>query len=446
MNLNISSKKQLKAESVFTSQELEDYFDRLYPICRSILGNGFRSSLEILRELIPFECYDTPSGAQVLDWIIPDEWDCRDAFIIKPDGEKLADFKERNIRVVQYSTPVNASMSLEELKPHLHTLPDMVDHFPYVASYYKRQWGFCLTQKEYDALEEGTYKVVIKSTIKPGFLRYGQTILKGKTDNEILLSTYLCHPQMANHELSGPLAMAILYRMLKASGPHKFSYRFVIIPENIGSATLLHQHGDRLVEKVHAGFVLNCLGHGKKWTYKMSRRANSKSDLAALNQLKFKQGDLDVIPFFPDGSDERQYCSPGFNLPIGLVMRYMYGQFPEYHTSADDKSLISFETLLESAQAYFDIMMTLELDFTPQARILRGTPMLSRSPISLYRDTMNFRSHAKTESTRVMLEILNLAEGNLSLLEMAQLKNFDLLLHSELIEDLVKSGYIADQS
>ena len=440
--MNISERKKIKPTDVMSEKTLEQYFDRLYPICRSILGKGFRDSLEIISELIPFEYSDIETGTEVLDWLVPNEWSCIDAYIIKPDGTKIAQFLERNLHLVQYSIPIEIDLTLDELKSHIHTLPDMPEHFPYVTSYYKEQWGFCISQNELDSLKPGNYKVVIKSDLKPGKLRYGQTLLKGKTDREILLSGYLCHPQMANHELSGVLTMAVLYHMLQKTAPHKFTYRFAMVPENIGAAALLHEHGDHLLKKVDAGYIMNCLGHGKNWTYKRSRRHKSKADYAAINYLKHRNEPLEIVDFFPDGSDERQYCSPGFNLPIGLIMRQMYGRFPEYHTSADDKSLISFSEILESAEAYYNTLMTLELDCIPKGRVQHGSPMLSRSTIPLYRDTMNFRANAKGERTRVMLEILNLAEGKLSLLEIAEMKNFQLLEMSELVEDLIKAGYI----
>lgn len=438
----VTRRKSLLSKDEMTEGELEALFDRLYPICRSILGKGFRESLNILGEFIPFEFTDIQSGTTVLDWEVPDEWNCDDAYIIKPDGTKMAEFKKRNIHVVQYSVPIEQELTLDQIKPHLHTIPDMLDDFPYVASYYKRQWGFCISQREYDAMAPGTYKVVIKSSLKPGVLRFGQTVLEGKTDREILLSGYLCHPQMANHELSGVLCMINLYRMLKKTGPHKYSYRFVVVPENIGSAAFLHKHGRHLSDKLEAGFVMNCLGHGDEWTYKRSRQHKSRADLAAINYLKYEKPNLEIVDFFPDGSDERQYCSPGFNLPVGLIMRAMYGRFREYHTSADNKTLISFSKIQQSADAYFQTLMSLELNFKAQGTILNGSPMLSKSPIPLYRDTMNFRVNAKEEKTRVLLEILNLAEGNLDLLEIAEMKNFQLLEYSDLIEDLVKAGYL----
>ena len=441
---NVAENVRRRAEEFCDLSEIENYFDRLFPICRSILGQGYRDSLAILRELVPFELESVRSGMDVLDWTVPDEWNIEDAYIITPDGDRIAQFKDHNLHVVHYSEPVDQELTLEELKDHLFTVPDLPDHLPYVTSYYHRRWGFCISQRQFDSLKPGIYRAVVKSEIKPGRLVYGQAMIPGRTDREVLISTYLCHPQMANHELSGPLVQAYLYKMLKATGPHRHTFRFLICPENIGAAAFLHDHGDQLCENVEAGYVVNCVGHGQEWTYKRSRQHASRSDVAAINTLRFGDTPLEIVDFFPDGSDERQFCSPGFNLPVGLIMRQMFGRYPEYHTSADDKNLISFDTIRESVQGYFDTIMALELDFRPYGRVQRGSPMLSKSPIPLYRNIMNFRSQPKNVRTRIMLEILNLADGNMSLLDMAESKDFRLLDYADLIADLVAAGYISE--
>lgn len=438
----ISTRLQ-KGESRIVEKDLiEKYFDRLYPICRSILGKGFRESLEILSEIVPFEKVKFPSGENVLDWTIPNEWEIKDAYITKPNGEKIAKFSEHNLHVMNYSDSVNDYFSLDELKKHIFTVPDLPEHFPYVHSYYKRRWGFSISQNELDALEDGRYKAFIDSEFKPGHLIYGEKIIKGTTDEEILLSSYLCHPQMANHELSGPLTLVFLYKLLKETAPHKYTYRFLLCPENIGAAAFLSKNGDHLIKKLKAGYVLNCLGYGNKWTYKHSRRHNSLADIAASNVIKNEACPKEFINFFPDGSDERQFCSPGFNFPIGLIMRFMYNSFPEYHTSADNKELISFELIRESIFLYFRVLMSLELNCCPTARVQKGSPMLSKSPIPLYRDMMNFRQVDKDKETRIILEILNLADGNQSLLNIANDKNFCLIDYCFTIEKLFRANYL----
>ena len=369
---------------------LKIYFNKLYKICRSILGDGFRESLQILGELVDLNLKKVKSGTNVLDWTVPDEWNIKDAYIIGPDGKKFAQFKKHNLHIVGYSIPINKTISLNELKKHLHTLKDQPEAIPYVTSYYKRTWGFCIKYKEYKKLKQGKYRVYINSKIEPGYLVYSDKLIKGKSKKEILLSTYLCHPQMANHELSGPLAWSMIYNILKSTGPHKYSYRFLICPENIGAAAFLH-YSKKKVKNIIAGYIINCVGNGKKFTYKKSRQENSLADRAALNVLKNSSFKLDVVNFFPDGSDERQFCSPGFNLPIGLIMRNMYGRqdgtkmdFKEYHTSLDNEKTISFKTIVETVDIYLQVIKTIESNFYPLGKVLFGTPQLSKSPIKLY--------------------------------------------------------------
>tara|TARA_Y100000591_G_C21824741_1_gene695938 strand:- start:17 stop:1351 length:1335 start_codon:yes stop_codon:yes gene_type:complete len=440
--------KKIILKNFVTEKLLQNYFNKLYKICRSILGDGFRESLNILGELVDLNIKKVKSGTNVLDWTIPDEWNIKDAYIIGPDGKKFAEFKKHNLHIVGYSIPVNKTISLKELKKHLHTLKNQPEAIPYVTSYYKRTWGFCIKYNEYKKLKKGNYRVYINSKIEPGYLVYSDKLIKGKSKKEILLSTYLCHPQMANHELSGPLALSILYRIIKSTGPHKYSYRFLICPENIGAAAFLH-YNKKNVKNIIAGYIITCVGNGKKFTYKKSRRGNSLADRAALNVLKNSPYNLDIVDFFPDGSDERQFCSPGFNLPIGLIMRNMYGRqdgskmdFKEYHTSLDNEKTISFKTIIETIEIYLQVLNTIENNFSPVGKVLYGTPQLSKSSVKLYGEIMNFRISEKREKTRVLLEILNLAEGKIDLLEMAKLKNFKLIDHLSLIQDLIKSKYI----
>jgi aminopeptidase-like protein len=435
-------------EKYVTEKLLKKYFDKLYKICRSILGKGFRDSLDIVGELVDLNIKKVKSGTNVLDWTIPNEWNINDAYIIDPNGKKIVKFKEHNLHVVGYSEPINKVVDLKELKKHLHTLPKLPNAIPYVTTYYKKNWGFCIKYNDYKKLVPGKYKVFIDSTLKPGHLVYSDTLIKGKSKKEILLSTYLCHPQMANHELSGPLAWSMLYKIIKDTGPHKYSYRFLICPENIGSAAFLH-NSKKKVKNIIAGYIINCVGNGKKFTYKKSRIGNSLADNAALNILKHLKTKLDIVDFFPDGSDERQFCSPGFNLPIGLIMRNMYGRqdgskmdFPEYHTSLDNENKISFKTIIQTIGVYLDVLKTIENNFIPLGRVQYGTPQLSKSPIKLYGEMMNFRIKEKNEKTRVLLEILNLADGKLDLLSIANKRNFKLIDHHQTIGDLIKAKYI----
>ena len=434
-------KNNIEILNYINKKVLKKYFKRLFPIPRSILGGGFRDSLNILGEIVDLSIKKIKSGTNVLDWTIPLEWFIEDAYIITPSGKKIADFKKNNLSVVNYSTPVNKTLSLINLKKHLHTLPDLPKAIPYVTSYYKERWGFCLPFNEYKNLPNGKYKVIIKSKLRKGYLVYSDKLIKGKSKKEILISTYLCHPQMANNELSGPLVWSTLYKILKNTGPHEYSYRFLICPENIGSAAFLH-YSKKKVKNIIAGFVINCVGYGKEFTYKKSRRGNSISDLAAENVLKNSKTPYKIIDFVPEGSDERQFCSPGFNLPIGLLMRKMFGEYKEYHTSLDNADLINFDTIIDTIKTYHEILLTIEKNFIPYGKVQYGTPQLSKSKINLYRDIMDFGSKGKGERISTILQILNLADGTLDLLEIANAKNFKLINHISTLEDLLKSGYI----
>ena len=333
-------------------------------------------------------------------------------------------------------------------------MPNMPNAIPYVCSYYNRTWGFCISYNQLKKLKKGNYKVYIDSDIRPGHLVYSDTLIPGKSKKEILLSTYLCHPQMANHELSGPLVWSMLYKILKKTGPHKFSYRFLICPENIGSAAFLH-YSKKKIKNIVAGYIIHLAGNGKEITYKKSRIGNSLADQAAENVIKNSNFPFQIIEFFPDGSDERQFCSPGFNMPIGLIMRKMWNasggwisdlpdnhKFKEYHTSLDDPKKISFKTIIETIKIYYDVLLTIENNFIPIGKIQYGTPQLSKSPINLYRNIMNFNIASKSEQTRILLEILNLSNGSLDLLKIANNKNFSLIKNLDLVNKLLKTKYI----
>ena len=424
-------------------KEMEKYFDRLFPICRSITGEGYQQSLNIIREIIPLEKIDFSSGTECYDWTIPDEWNIRDAYITGPDGEKFARFKDNNLHVMGYSIPVDKELTLAELQKHLHTLQELPDAIPYVTSYYVRNWGFCLSYKDYRKLKDGTYRVYIDSELKPGKLTIGVLTIPGETDKEILLSTYLCHPSMAVNELSGPLVTAFLYKKLLAEKPLRHTIRFVYCPENIGAIAFLSKYGEQLKEKLVAGYVVNCVGHGSLYTYKKSRRGNALADRAALNVLKNQKLPFEVVDFFPDGSDERQYCSPGFNFPVGLIMRTMYGKYKEYHTSLDSKEIISFEAMKESLETYYNVIKTIDENKVYKSSVEYGTPQLSKSPIPLYPNTMSSNKYNPHGSElRMLLEMINLSDGDHDLLTIAEKRNFKMLDMVGIRDRLVEAGYL----
>lgn len=423
--------------------EMEEYFDRLFPICRSITGTGYQESLDIIREIIPLEKIDFPTGTACYDWTIPEEWNIRDAYIVKPEGRKIADFKKNSLHVVGYSEPTDQEVSLQELRDRLHSLPESPRAIPYVTSYYKRTWGFCIDHDTYRELREGTYHVFIDSELRPGKLTIGMLTLPGETDEELFLSTYLCHPSMAINELSGPLVTAFLYRRLKELGPFRHTIRFLFCPENIGAIAFLSLYGEQLKSNLKAGYVVNCVGHGEHYTYKKSRDGNTLADRTALNVLTHTGKRVDVVDFFPDGSDERQYCSPGFNLPVGLIMRTMYSRYHEYHTSLDNKDIISFSTMRETIETYAEVLLTLDRNKTYKGKVQYGTPQLSKSPVPLYDRTMDTNKYKEpTLWRRQLLNILNYSDGTKDLLYIAERGRHKMLDLVPICEKLVSAGYL----
>ncbi|MCK4302989.1 MAG: DUF4910 domain-containing protein, partial [Candidatus Eisenbacteria sp.] len=321
---------------------MESYFDRLWPLNRSITGPGLRDSLGILAEVMPMERLRFPTGSRVFDWTVPREWLAREAYFVDPNGVRHADFKTHNLHLVGYSVPVTRTMPYDELRPHLYSLPDQPDAIPYVTSYYEDNWGFCLPHNELLQLPEGQYEVVIDSELHDGHVEIGEAVLPGESSEEVLFTSYLCHPSLANNELSGPLVAAFVYDELSRRTCRRYTYRFVLGVETIGTICYLSLRGDHLKHHLKAGYVLTCLGDPGCFSYKASRLQDCLADRAARILLRDK-GDHIVFPFDPSsGSEERQYNSPGCNLPVGVLMRTRYADFPEYHTSLDNKDFISF--------------------------------------------------------------------------------------------------------
>ena len=335
--------------------------ERLYPICRSITGNGFRQSLAIIREILPeIQVTEIPSGTQVFDWTVPKEWNIHGGWIKKNSGEIVVDFKDSNLHVMGYSLPVHTTVSRDELLEHVYTIPDQPEWIPYVTSYYKERWGFCMSDKQKQTLTDDEYEVMIDSTLEDGSLTYGELVLPGESQEEILISTYLCHPSMANDELSGPCVQTELVKYIKSQPKHRYTYRFLWVPETIGSITYLSNNWEMLQKHVKAGFVLSCVGDNRTYSIVYSKYADTLADRVLENILRFHYPDFKRYSFLERGSDERQYGSAGIDLPVCGFCRSKYQNFPEYHTSADNMSLISPEGLAGAYEVMVKVVNALE--------------------------------------------------------------------------------------
>ena len=425
--------------SQINPQEIEYYFDKLWPICRSITGEGLRESFKILSEIIPLKLTEVPTEEPVFDWVIPKEWNIKDAYIITPDGKKIADFKVNNLHVVNYSLPVNKEVAYDELKDHIYTLSRLPHAIPYITSYYREKWGFCLSKNDFDKLpKEGQFKVVIDSELKVGSLTYGEYILKGETDDEILISSYLCHPSMANNELSGPLTLSFLYKLISSIQNRKYTYRFVIVPETIGTIAYLHNNKNEILQNVKAGFVLTCCGTDKPFIYKKSRQETSQTDLIAEHILKHSKKQYSIIDFDPIGSDERQFCSPGFNLAVGSLMRSKYHEYEEYHTSLDNKMLISFEAMKETVEVYFKMIQAFELNHKYKNTIKFCEPNMGKR--NLYEDLSGAIVMPEQLTTRMRL--INYMDGENSLHSFCEKYNLNILDLKKEIDLLMNKGVL----
>jgi aminopeptidase-like protein len=386
----------------------------LYPICRSITGNGVRQTLQIIDTEVPLAIHEVPTGTRVFDWAVPNEWNVRSAWVKAPDGRTVIDFSENNLHLVSYSVPVHAHMSLADLKPHLHTLPDQPTLTPYRTGYYAENWGFCLPHERLQRFAEGTYEVCIDSTLSPGHLTYGECFLQGDSSDEILISVHVCHPSLCNDNLSGiTVAMQLALALRRCS--RRYSYRFLFIPATIGAITWLSRN-EGSAARIKHGLVLACVGDRGTITYKKSRRGNAEIDRAVALVLAQSREAHEIRDFTPWGYDERQYSSPGFNLPVGLLSRTPHGEFPEYHTSADDLSFVSPDALAATFMACLETFEVLEHNRRFVGTNQKCEPQLGRRGI--YRMIAGQTSTPDRE--RAMLWLLNLSDGSSSLLDIAE--------------------------
>jgi aminopeptidase-like protein len=417
-------------------EELHAFAAQLYPICRSITGNGIRQTLTSIGERIPLQMSNVPTGTRVFDWTVPREWSIRDAYIKGPGGKRVVDFQKSNLHVLNYSTPVHSTMTLRELKPHLVTIPEHPNWIPYRTSYYKDAWGFCLAHNQMLAMEDGEYEVCIDSSLEDGNLTYGECYLPGQTTDEMLISCHACHPSLANDNLSG-LAVATFLAKLLSERDRRYSYRFLFIPGTIGAITWLAQNCES-AGRIRHGLVLTCIGDGGGFHYKKSRRGNTEIDRAAAHVLKHHGESFEILEFSPYGYDERQFCSPGFNLPVGCLMRSVWGTFPEYHTSADNLDFIRPAQLAKSLLVCAGTIDVLENNRKYRNLNPHCEPQLGRR--NLYRTT---GGEAIGEEINARLWVLNLSDGEHSLLDIAERSGIRFSRVCEAAKLLQESGLLA---
>lgn len=435
MELNVYPERH-KGENV--GGKMFELIVSLYPLCRSITGNGVRETLKMLKEIIPLEVHEIPTGTAVFDWIIPKEWNIRDAYIKNSRGERIVDFQKSNLHVVNYSVPINEKMPFRELKNHLFTLPEYPEWIPYRTSYYKEDWGFCLSHNQFLSLKDKEYEVRIDSTLKKGHLSFGEYYLKGQTEEEILISCHICHPSLCNDNLSGISAAVLLAQYLRAYSI-RYSYRFLFIPGTIGSIAWLSRNEER-ASRIKHGLVLAGLGDKGKITYKKSRRGDAEIDKAVVQILKESNHNHDIIDFSPYGYDERQYCSPGFNLPVGCLMRTPHGCYKEYHTSADNPEFVRPEFLEDSFYTCLQTIILLEknkrcINLNPKCE-----PQLGKR--GLY-ESMGGSNDSKTRQL-AMLWVLNLSDGQNTLLDIAGRSGLGFNCLSEVAELLLQKSLLEE--
>ena len=413
----------------------------LWPINRSITGEGFLSSLKILMQsgFEGMELVETATGSRVFDWTVPLVWNVRDAYIRCPDGQVICNFKDNNLHLVGYSIPVNCKVSLSELQNHLFSLPEQPNAIPYVTSYYEERWGFCLSQDQREKLMPGDYEVVIDSTLEPGSLVYGQLLIPGDTQEEVLISTYLCHPSMANDQISGPVVASALARWIKSLSNRRYSYRFVVVPETIGSISFISKNLETLKDKTIAGFNISCVGDERAYSFLPSRQGNTLSDRAAEYALDNFVESYQRYDWRDRGSDERQYCSPGVDLPIASIMRSKYGTYPEYHTSLDTLgNVVTAEGLHGGFKIIQSALEIIEINCRPAATNLCEPQLAQRN---LY-PTLSLKGNY-TKETKLLKDILAWSDGEHDLIDISRKLETSIFTIGSLIKVLANNNLIS---
>ena len=413
-------------------QDIHDFASKLWPLNRSLTGKGLRETLyQISKHLTNLKIKSVKSGTKAFDWTVPQEWNVKEAYIITPGGKKICDYSQNNLHLVGYSTPFEGKISFDELKKNLYTLPDQPNAIPYVTSYYKKRWGFCLSQEQFNRLENGIYKVVIKSSLFDGKLNYGELLIEGKSKKEIFLSTYICHPSMANNELSGISTLTFLAKWLQEINNLDFSYRIIFVPETIGSIVYLSKHHKDMKKKIFAGFNVSCVGDDRAYSYLPSRDGKTISDMIAKHVLKWIDPNFIKYSWLDRGSDERQYCAPGIDLPIASILRTKYGAYPEYHTSLDNlENVVTPKGLDGGYWAIRKAIEAIERNKKYKITVLCEPQMDKR----LLYPTLSTKD--KNKETKLMMNFISLCDGQASLVEIAESLNEPIWNLYELVDKL----------
>lgn len=418
-------------------REMYNWAASLFPICRSLTGEGTRQTLRFMAERIPgLVLHEVPSGTQAFDWTVPDEWNIRDAWVADKSGRRIIDFRQNNLHVLGYSEPVDVHLSLPQLQEHLYSLPEQPDAIPYVTSYYQRRWGFCLRHADRMQLAPDSYHAVVDSTLEPGSMTYADLILQGDTDDEILISTYVCHPSMANNELSGPVVTCALARWLLGQSQRRYTYRIVFVPETIGTIVYLSQYLKQLQNKTVAGFIVTCVGDDRTYSFMPSRLGNTLADRVARHVMECSKPGFTEYSFLDRGSDERQYCSPKVDLPVVSVMRSKYGTYSEYHTSKDDLSLISPSALADSLVLLQQCLVALEANYVYQT-VLPCEPQLGKR--GLY---PTVSSKTSTSDIRNMMNLIAYADGTHDMVAQAERARVSFTEAIPILEKLEQAGLL----
>ena len=416
---------------------MHDWAKDLFPICRSITGGGVRETLDYIANLVQnLTIYDVKSGTKVFDWVVPDEWTMRDAYISDESGQRVVDFKKNNLHIVGYSEPVDLWLNRDELDRYLYSLPSQPDAIPYVTSYYYRQWGFCLAHRQRQELEEGLYHVVVDSDIKPGVLNYAEVVIPGESKKEVLLSTYICHPSLANNELSGPVVTTALAQWIYSLKNRRYTYRIVFVPETIGSIAYLSRNISHLKKKVVAGFNITCIGDERCYSYLPSRSKDTLSDQVATHVLRNIDYKYKRYSWLDRGSDERQYCSPGIDLPIATIMRSKYGEYDVYHTSLDYLNLVTPKGLEGGFKALKKSIEVIEKNMILKVSVF-CEPQLGKR--GLYQTLSRVPS---SDNVRIIMDLISYCDGSKTLLDIADIINQPFWELLPLSEKLIKEGLL----